>query len=98
MKLAHLQVIRVKKGHHVVGRAGWRRRGAIQVGRQKAAVAGDEEAYLRRWVPVQHGSAVIGANFAAKESGAIEHVESLIIGIGPNAHLRSVVELGIRES
>ena len=86
-------------GQQVVGRPGGRRRAAVEVSRQQAAVAGAQlKALLGCRQTRQHLAAVIGAGAgASKGLPIVEHVEGDVVGIRPDSHLRVVVEGGVRE-
>ncbi len=75
----------------------------IHVGRQQTTyrcVQGLREADLCRRQTAQHGSAVISAGLGAQKKVAVrvKHVEGFVVSIGPDAHLRVVIERRIGES
>ena len=88
----------VSESDEGVGRPRGRGRGAVEVGRQQAAVEGRElEADLRGGVSGQHFGALKGAGAGAGKGIATEHVEADVVAVGPDADLRVIVEIGLRE-
>src|SRR5205085_3459105 len=70
----------------------------IQIGGQQAPNRGTLlETYLGSRLTVEHGGAVIGAGVGPYETISTEHVERFVVGIGPHAHLRIIIEVGILE-
>ena len=45
----------------------------------------------------QHGGAVVSTGIGADKVVAVEHVEGFVVGVGPDAHLGIVVEVGVLE-
>ena len=97
MELPELELVRQgSQRNDVVGRAGRRRRGAIHVGRQQAAIRrAHVEALLARGLAKEHGRPVVGAHEAAGEGVAVEQVERRVVRVRPDSQLGIVRELRI---
>lgn len=67
-----------------IGRAAWRRDGAVEVRRQETIYAATFlEADLRGWVSLQHRRSIQRAYSGTCEGIAAEHVEGDIVGVRP---------------
>ncbi len=94
----HVELVEVQRVvavvQHVVGRARRRRSNTIDVRREQAAHRRFLlKADLGCGLPGQHGRAVVGTGVGAHEGVALEHVEGLVVGVGPDTHLGIVVEI-----
>ena len=97
MKFVQVQIVGAEV-HHVVRRTSRRCGRAIEIGWKQSADRGALlEADLGGRLSRQHGAAVVGAGVGADEGVPVEHVESFVVSVGPHAHLRIVIEVGVLE-
>src|SRR5262249_6063308 len=86
------------QGEDVVWRAGWGQGCAVERGRQQPSKARtDVEALLGSRLPSDHLRTVISAGLTTSEGVAVEHVESEVVGVGPNADLGIVRKVAVLE-